>query len=108
MEDLNGWIVYSFGNIDVLWRTFNAISMICASDSTYFTSVSKFALTVGGLWAACRAIFKGNIGIFATQWFFPTFFLFVFMFVPKTTVWLKYEVANQQYKVDNIPAGIAQ
>ncbi|WP_256621477.1 conjugal transfer protein TraG N-terminal domain-containing protein [Rickettsia sp. TH2014] len=107
MEDLNGWIVYSFGNIDVLWRTFNAISMICAQNSTYFTSVSKFALTVGGLWAACRAIFKGNIGIFATQWFFPTFFLFVFMFVPKTTVWLKDEVANQQYKVDNIPAGIA-
>lgn len=107
MEDLNSWVVYSFGSIDVLWRTFNAISMICASDSTYFTSVSKFALTVGGLWAACRAIFKGNIGIFATQWFFPTFFLFVLMFVPKTTVWLKDEVANQQYKVDNIPAGIA-
>lgn len=107
MDDLSNWIVYSYGNIDILWRTFNALSMICASDSTYFTSVSKFALTVGGLWAACRAIFKGNIGIFATQWFFPTFFLFVFMFVPKTTVWLKDEVANQQYKIDNIPAGIA-
>ncbi|WP_371222469.1 hypothetical protein ACA351_11870 [Orientia tsutsugamushi] len=41
-----------------------------ASNSEYFTPVGHLALTIGGILAATRAIFRENIGIFAMEWFF--------------------------------------
>ncbi|SPR08871.1 conjugal transfer protein TraG [Orientia tsutsugamushi] len=65
-------------------------------------------MTIGGIWAATRAIFRGNIGIFAMEWFFPSIFIFTLLFAPKSTVWLKDEVSmSAPVKVDNIPIGIA-
>ncbi|MDJ1257665.1 MAG: conjugal transfer protein TraG N-terminal domain-containing protein [Candidatus Midichloria sp.] len=63
-------------------------------------------MTIGGIWAATRAIFRGNIGIFAMEWFFPSLFIFIFLFAPKTNVWLKDEM-QAPVKIDNIPIGIA-
>ncbi|WP_371254136.1 hypothetical protein [Orientia tsutsugamushi] len=64
---------------------FNGIGRVFASNSEYLTPVGHLALTIGGIWAATRAIFRGNIGIFA-----------------------KDEVSmNAPVKVDNIPIGIA-
>nr|WP_245207396.1 conjugal transfer protein TraG N-terminal domain-containing protein [Rickettsia fournieri] len=81
---------------------------VFSSNSEYFTPVGKFALTIGGIWAATRAIFRGNIGIFAVEWFFPSFFIFVFLFAPKAKVWLKDEISMQApVKIDNIPIGVA-
>ncbi|WP_371218392.1 conjugal transfer protein TraG [Orientia tsutsugamushi] len=83
---------------------FNGIGRVFASNSEYFTPVGHLALTIGGIWAATRAIFRGNIGIFAMEWFFPSIFIFTLLFAPKATVWLKDEVSmNAPVKVDNIP-----
>nr|WP_241760919.1 conjugal transfer protein TraG N-terminal domain-containing protein [Rickettsia endosymbiont of Ixodes scapularis] len=102
------YIIHTFGGGDILWQVFNGIGRVFASNSEYFTPVGQFALTIGGIWAATRAIFRGNIGIFAMQWFFPSLFLFVFLFTPKTNVWLKDEISMQvPVKIDNIPIGIA-
>ncbi len=102
------YVIHTFGGGDILWHIFNGIGRVFASDSEYFTPVGKFALTLGGIWAATRAIFKGNIGIFAMEWFFPSFFIFIFLFTPKATIWLKDEVSmNAPVKIDNIPIGIA-
>ncbi|WP_410525777.1 conjugal transfer protein TraG N-terminal domain-containing protein [Rickettsia fournieri] len=93
---------------DILWQVFNGIGRVFSSNSEYFTPVGKFALTIGGIWAATRAIFRGNIGIFAVEWFFPSFFIFVFLFAPKAKVWLKDEISMQApVKIDNIPIGVA-
>nr|WP_245968988.1 conjugal transfer protein TraG N-terminal domain-containing protein [Candidatus Rickettsia colombianensi] len=79
-----------------------------SSNSEYFTPVGQFALTIGGIWAATRAIFRGNIGIFAMEWFFPSLFIFIFLFAPKANVWLKDEISMQApVKIDNVPIGIA-
>jgi conjugal transfer mating pair stabilization protein TraG len=102
------YVIHTFGGGDVLIQVFNALGRLFANDSEYFTPVGKFALTVGGIWAGTRAIFKGNIGIFGMEWFFPSFFAFVFLFAPKANVWIKDEVTmNAPVKVDNIPIGIA-
>ncbi|WP_375319535.1 conjugal transfer protein TraG N-terminal domain-containing protein [Candidatus Tisiphia endosymbiont of Oplodontha viridula] len=102
------YVIHTFGGGDILWHIFNGIGRVFTSDSEYFTPVGKFALTLGGIWAATRAIFKGNIGIFAMEWFFPSFFIFIFLFTPKATIWLKDEVSmNAPVKIDNIPIGIA-
>ncbi|UCM86398.1 MAG: conjugal transfer protein TraG N-terminal domain-containing protein [Rickettsia endosymbiont of Culicoides impunctatus] len=102
------YVIHTFGGEDILWHVFNGIGRVFASDSEYFTPVGKFALTLGGIWAATRAIFKGNIGIFAMEWFFPSFFIFVLLFTPKATVWLKDELSmSAPVKIDNIPIGIA-
>ncbi|MCC8399454.1 MAG: conjugal transfer protein TraG N-terminal domain-containing protein [Rickettsia endosymbiont of Platyusa sonomae] len=102
------YVIQTFGGGDILWQIFNGVGRVFASDSEYFTPVGKFALTIGGIWAGTRAIFKGNIGIFAMEWFFPSFFIFIFLFTPKATVWLKDEVSmNAPMKVDNIPIGLA-
>ncbi|XAF73037.1 conjugal transfer protein TraG N-terminal domain-containing protein [Orientia tsutsugamushi] len=102
------YVIYTFGGGDLLWRVFNGIGRIFASNSEYFTPVGHLALTIGGIWAATRAIFRGNIGIFAMEWFFTSIFIFTLLFAPKSTVWLKDEVSmNAPVKVDNIPIGIA-
>ena len=102
------YVIHTFGGGDILWHIFNGIGRVFASNSEYFTPVGQFAVTIGGIWAATKAIFKGNIGIFALEWFFPSLFIFVFLFAPKANVWLKDEVSMQApVKIDNIPIGIA-
>ncbi|SPR11279.1 conjugal transfer protein TraG [Orientia tsutsugamushi] len=102
------YVIYTFGGGDLLWHVFNGIGRVFASNSEYFTPVGHLALTIGGIWAATRAIFRGNIGIFAMEWFFPSIFIFTLLFAPKATVWLKDEVSmSAPVKVDNIPIGIA-
>ncbi|XAF74768.1 conjugal transfer protein TraG N-terminal domain-containing protein [Orientia tsutsugamushi] len=102
------YVIYTFGGGDLLWHVFNGIGRVFASNSEYFTPVGRLALTIGGIWAATRAIFRGNIGIFAMEWFFPSIFIFTLLFAPKATVWLKDEVSmSAPVKVDNIPIGIA-
>ncbi|SPP25117.1 conjugal transfer protein TraG [Orientia tsutsugamushi] len=102
------YVIYTFGGGDLLWHVFNGIGRVFASNSEYFTPVGHLALTIGGIWAATRAIFRGNIGIFAMECFFPSIFIFTLLFAPKATVWLKDEVSmSAPVKVDNIPIGIA-
>ena len=102
------YVIHTFGGGEVLVQVFNALGRLFASDSEYFTPVGKFVLTIGGIWAGTRAIFKGNIGIFGMEWFFPSFFALIFLFAPKSSVWIKDEVTmNAPVKVDNIPIGIA-
>ncbi|XVN41417.1 MAG: conjugal transfer protein TraG N-terminal domain-containing protein [Rickettsia endosymbiont of Argas persicus] len=102
------YVIHTFGGGDILWQVFNGIGRVFASNSEYFTPVGKFALTIGGIWAATRAIFRGNIGIFAMEWFFPSLFIFIFLFAPKANVWLKDEISMQApVKIDNIPIGVA-
>ncbi|KJV71008.1 hypothetical protein [Orientia tsutsugamushi] len=57
------YVIYTFGGGDLLWHVFNGIGRVFASNSEYFTPVGHLALTIGGIWAATRAIFRGNIGI---------------------------------------------
>lgn len=105
---MTDYVIHTFGGGDILWQVFNGIGRVFASNSEYFTPVGKFALTIGGIWAATRAIFRGNIGIFAMEWFFPSLFIFIFLFAPKANVWLKDEISMQApVKIDNIPVGIA-
>lgn len=102
------YVIHTFGGGDILWQVFNGIGRVFSSNSEYFTPVGQFALTIGGIWAATRAIFRGNIGIFAMEWFFPSLFIFIFLFAPKANVWLKDEISMQApVKIDNIPIGIA-
>nr|WP_253307420.1 conjugal transfer protein TraG N-terminal domain-containing protein [Rickettsia endosymbiont of Ceutorhynchus assimilis] len=105
---MTDYVIHTFGGGDILWQVFNGIGRVFASNSEYFTPVGKFALTIGGIWAATRAIFRGNIGIFAMEWFFPSLFIFIFLFAPKANVWLKDEISMQApVKIDNIPVGVA-
>ncbi|KJV80129.1 putative traG protein [Rickettsia hoogstraalii str. RCCE3] len=105
---MTDYVIHTFGGGDILWQVFNGIGRVFASNSEYFTPVGQFALTIGGIWAATRAIFRGNIGIFAMEWFFPSLFIFIFLFAPKANVWLKDEISMQApVKIDNIPIGVA-
>lgn len=62
---------------------------------------------VGGVWAATRAIYHANIGIFGRQWFLPVFLAFTFLFTPKASVWIKDDLSGENMKIDNIPFAIA-
>ncbi|EER22350.1 conjugal transfer protein TraG N-terminal domain-containing protein [Rickettsia endosymbiont of Ixodes scapularis] len=105
---MTDYVIHTFGGGDILWQVFNGIGRVFASNSEYFTPVGQFALTIGGIWAATRAIFRGNISIFAMEWFFPSLFIFIFLFAPKANIWLKDEISMQApVKIDNIPIGIA-
>ncbi|KJV71668.1 hypothetical protein [Orientia tsutsugamushi] len=77
------YVIYTFGGGDLLWHVFNGIGRVFASNSEYFTPVGHLALTIGGIWAATRAIFRGNIGIFAMEWFFHRYLFLRYYLLPK-------------------------
>ena len=100
--------IYTYGGGDLLIAVFNAIAMIFKSDSKYLTPVGTMSMTLGGVYIAIKAIFKGDFGMFSKSWMLPSMIAFVFLFSPKATVWIKDEVAmNAPTKIDNIPFGIA-
>lgn len=102
-------IVYSYGGGEMLWTIFNGLALIFKSNSPYLTSVGYLSMLIGGIWAATRAIFQANIGIFAKTWFIPSYAILSLMLVPKTTVNIVDEVDPifKSDRVDNIPVGIA-
>jgi len=100
--------IYTYGGGDLLVAVFNAIAMIFKSDSTYLTPVGTMAMTLGGVYIGIKAIFKGDIGLLGKSWMIPSMIAFVLLFSPKTTVWIKDEVAlSAPVKIDNIPFGIS-
>tara|TARA_B100000614_G_scaffold248686_1_gene256903 strand:+ start:2494 stop:5310 length:2817 start_codon:yes stop_codon:yes gene_type:complete len=101
--------IYTFGGGEILGPIFNGMAMIFQSNNDYFTPVAELALLVGGLWAALRAFYGYNVGIFGKQWFVPTFTILTLFFTPKSSVDI-IDQANPGHtyqKVDNIPSGIA-
>jgi conjugal transfer mating pair stabilization protein TraG len=105
---MENYIIYSFGGYgELIWSIFNSIARIFASQSPYFTSVAKFSMTIGALWAATKAIFNTNVGIFGKAWFLPTFLAFTFLFSPKATVVIHDWGNKTTHTVAGIPFAIA-
>lgn len=101
-------LINTFGGGDDLVHVFNAVGRIFVSDSEYFTPVGKYAMGLGATWAATKAIFKADLRDFSFNWLFPSLLAFIFLFSPKSTVWIKDEVTmSAPVKIDNIPFGIA-
>ncbi len=101
------YAIHTFGGGEILWHVLNGISNVFHSNNEYFTPVGKFAFTIGAIWAGGRALFKGNLAIFALDWMIPSFLVFALLFSPKATMWVHDEVSGYKSKVDNIPFGIA-
>ncbi|MDG1437097.1 MAG: conjugal transfer protein TraG N-terminal domain-containing protein [Rickettsiaceae bacterium] len=102
------YIIYTYGGGDLLVSVFNAIAMLFKSNNTYLTPVGTTALTLGGIYAGIKAIYKGDFGLIGTHWMMPSMIVFLVLFSPKTTVWIKDEVTKTApIKIDNIPVGIA-
>lgn len=102
------YIIYTYGGGDLLISVFNAVAMIFETDNKYLTPVGTMALTLGGIYAGIKATFKADIAILGKNWMIPSMIAFFLLFSPKTTVWIKDEVAlNAPVKIDNIPFGIS-
>lgn len=102
------YIIYTYGGGDLLISVFNAVAMIFETDNKYLTPVGTMALTLGGVYAGIKATFKADIAILGKNWMIPSMIAFFLLFSPKTTVWIKDEVAlNAPVKIDNIPFGIS-
>jgi len=73
------------------------------------TSVMKLSMAMGGLWAGFRAILGANMGLFARDYFVPTYLILNLLLIPTAPVHIIDEVnPNFKYsKVDNVPIGIA-
>lgn len=102
------YAIYTYGGGELLVSIFNAIAMIFASDNTYLTPVGSMAMTLGGVYAGTKAIFRADIISFSNNWMLPSLIAFLLLFSPKATVWIKDDaMATAPVKVDNIPFGIA-
>ena len=100
--------IYTFGGGLVLWKVFNGLALIFQGGGG-LQSVMKLSLAVGGVWAALRAIYGGNVGLFARDYFIPVYLMINLLLVPQTAVHIIDEVdPDFQYsKVDHVPLGIA-
>ena len=102
------YVIYTYGGGDLLISVFNAVAMIFESDNKYLTPVGVMALTLGGIYAGIKATFHGDLAIIGKNWIIPSMIAFLLLFSPKTTVWIKDEVAlNAPVKIDHIPFGIS-
>lgn len=101
--------IYSYGGGEILWKVFNGVALLFASDSPYFTSIGKLTLIIGLIFTGVQAFTQVSIPILAKKWFLPTIFLTALFFGPKASVHIIDKVDNdfQYSKVDNIPIGIA-
>ena len=103
------YVIYTYGGGEVLWRVFNGLSLFFQSDSAYLTSVVKLSLAVGGLWAALRALYGGQLGILTRDYVIPVYIILNVLLLPKTSVHIVDEVSStfKYSKVDHVPIGIA-
>ncbi len=102
------YVIYTYGGGDLLDSVFNALAKIFETDNKYLTPVGSMALMLGGVYAAIKATFKGDIAIIGKHWMIPSIIVFLVLFSPKTTVWIKDEVTRTApIKIDNIPFGIS-
>ncbi|MGI4851407.1 MAG: conjugal transfer protein TraG N-terminal domain-containing protein [Janthinobacterium lividum] len=102
------YVIYTFGGGEALWKVFNGLAILFKSDSG-FNSVMKLSMTVGAVWAALSAMWGANVGLFARDYFIPTYVILNLMLIPTTSVHIIDEV-NPDFrysKVDNVPIGIA-
>lgn len=100
--------IYTYGGGDTLIAVFKAIAMLFGAESTYLSPVTKLGFTIGGLYIGVKAIFKGDIGMLTSKWMLPSMFIYMFLFVPKETVWINDKVSmGAPVKIDHVPAGIA-
>jgi len=96
--------IYTYGGGDTLVAVFNAIAMLFGSNSTYLSPVAKLGFTIGGMYVGVKALFKGDIGALTTKWMMPAMFIYMFLFLPKETVWIKDEVSmGAPVKIDHVP-----
>ena len=59
---MDNFIIYTYGGQgELVAQIFNGIARIFGTNSEYFTVVGKFAMSLGAIWAATRAIFNTNI-----------------------------------------------
>jgi conjugal transfer mating pair stabilization protein TraG len=103
------YTIYTFGSGEVLWKIFNGLAILMKSDSEYFTPMIRVSLLIGTFWAATRAIFRYNVGIFGRDWFLPTYLALTLLFVPKASVNIIDPVDPRHHfsRVDHVPAGLA-
>jgi len=103
------YVIYTYGGGEILWKIFNGLSLFFHSDSAYLTGVVKLSLIIGGFWAALRAIYGGNMGILARDYFIPAYLILNLLLLPKTSVHIVDEVSSdfKYSKVDHVPIGIA-
>ena len=102
------YVIYTFGGGEALWKVFNGLAILFKSDSG-FNSVMKLSLTVGAVWATLRAMWGAHGGIFARDYFVPTYLILNLLLLPTTTVHIVDEVNPDVHysKVDHVPLGIA-
>jgi conjugal transfer mating pair stabilization protein TraG len=103
------YVIYTYGGGEILWKIFNGLALFFQSDSAYLTGVVKLSMVIGGLWAALRAIYGGQMGILARDYFIPAYLILNIFLLPKTSVHIVDEVSSdfKYSKVDHIPIGIA-
>lgn len=100
--------IYTYGGGDLLISVFNAVAMIFKSENTYLTPVGSMAMTLGGVYIGIKATFKGDLALIGRNWMIPSAITFLLLFAPKTTIWIKDEVAlNAPIRIKNIPIGIS-
>lgn len=106
---MEGWCIYSFGGGETLWKVLNAVAMLFSNGNQYFTPALKISASIGAIWAAVRAIWKTEVGIFSKGWFIPTYLMMTLVFVPKTSLWIVDQTDPNfgHRKVDHIPLGLA-
>lgn len=103
------YTIYSYGSGEILEKVFNVLALLCQSDSVFFRPVLTLTATLGGTWAALRAIFGHNPAVFIRDWMLPTVLVFNLLFVPRVTVNIvdNVDTFHHYMRVDNVPVGPA-
>lgn len=103
------YVIHTYGSGEILEKVFNVLALLCQSDSVFFRPVLTLTATLGGIWAALRAIFGHNPSIFVRDWMLPTVLVFNLMFVPRVAVNIldNVDTFHHYIRVENVPVGPA-
>jgi conjugal transfer mating pair stabilization protein TraG len=102
------YIIHVYNGGEDLIAVLNAVAILFKSKSTYLTPIGQITAILGGLYAAVRSMYKGELMGMIGGYMLPTMVTFLLFFSVKTTVWVKDEVTKiAPTKIDNIPFGVS-
>lgn len=103
------YTIYSYGSGEILEKVFNVLALLCQNESIFLRPVLALTATLGGVWAALRAIFGQNPSLFVRDWMLPTILIFNLLFVPRVTVNIvdNVDTFHHYMRIDNVPVGPA-
>jgi len=101
--------VITYGGGEILKNIFESVAMLLNSHSgSLIKPLLMITISVGAIWAACKAFFTNSHQALLTQFLLPILVITGLLLVPSGSVHIEDVLKHRAYKVDHVPLMVAR